>query len=232
MPNPDRSRHDGSSPAIDPPASGNHRHRPNRHWSAKDGTFPDASIVATCQSGGAHYFTGFVARLNRAPADTGAASGRNLNRPRLAPPRDGRMASALAQHFPIAAGRDQQLHEGFAPHARPTAPNPNISKIESRFGPRPPNKPSAPVQIIRRLREFVAAGESEKRVSNAFPKLIEEAGALGLAGAREKGRASFVSIWHPEHDLGCWTGIQIKHGYGQTGFANALEARCSHRAAR
>src|ERR1700692_2906157 len=41
-------------------------------------------------------------------------------------------------------------------------------------------------QIIRRLRDFVSRGESEKRVES-LSKLIEEAGALGLTGAREQG---------------------------------------------
>ncbi|WP_298225506.1 PAS domain S-box protein [Acidocella sp.] len=39
-------------------------------------------------------------------------------------------------------------------------------------------------QIIRHLREFVARGETEKRAEN-LPKLIEEASALALIGARE-----------------------------------------------
>ena len=41
-------------------------------------------------------------------------------------------------------------------------------------------------QVIRHLREFVARGESERHVE-ALPKLIEEASALALVGAKEKG---------------------------------------------
>ncbi|MCE7030913.1 PAS domain-containing sensor histidine kinase [Jiella avicenniae] len=41
-------------------------------------------------------------------------------------------------------------------------------------------------EIIRRLREFVARGESERQVEN-LPKLIEEANALALLGAKETG---------------------------------------------
>jgi two-component system, LuxR family, sensor kinase FixL len=41
-------------------------------------------------------------------------------------------------------------------------------------------------QIIRRLREFVSRGESERRVENLV-KLIEEASALALVGAKEAG---------------------------------------------
>ncbi len=47
-------------------------------------------------------------------------------------------------------------------------------------------------QIIRRLREFVARGESERQVENLV-KLIEEASALALVGVKESGvRVSFA----------------------------------------
>jgi two-component system sensor kinase FixL len=51
-------------------------------------------------------------------------------------------------------------------------------------------------QIIRRLREFVAHGENEKRVESVS-KMIEEASALALVGAGETGirvRFSFSSL--------------------------------------
>jgi two-component system sensor kinase FixL len=41
-------------------------------------------------------------------------------------------------------------------------------------------------QIIRRLREFVTKGEADRRIEN-LPKLLEEAGALAMVGAKEKG---------------------------------------------
>jgi two-component system sensor kinase FixL len=41
-------------------------------------------------------------------------------------------------------------------------------------------------QIIRRLRQFVARGESERNVES-LPRLIEEAGALALVGVKETG---------------------------------------------
>ena len=40
--------------------------------------------------------------------------------------------------------------------------------------------------IIRRLRDFVARGETERRIED-LPKLIEEAGALALVGSQEHG---------------------------------------------
>jgi two-component system sensor kinase FixL len=41
-------------------------------------------------------------------------------------------------------------------------------------------------EIIRRLRDFVARGETERRIES-LPKLIEEASALALVGAKEHG---------------------------------------------
>jgi two-component system sensor kinase FixL len=47
-------------------------------------------------------------------------------------------------------------------------------------------------QIIKRLREFVARGESDRQAEN-LTKLIEEASALALVGAKETGaQVSFV----------------------------------------
>ncbi|MBS0331704.1 MAG: PAS domain S-box protein [Proteobacteria bacterium] len=40
--------------------------------------------------------------------------------------------------------------------------------------------------IIRRLRDFVAKGETERRIES-LPKLLEEAGALGMVGAKDRG---------------------------------------------
>ena len=41
-------------------------------------------------------------------------------------------------------------------------------------------------QIIRRLRDFVSRGESERRIES-INKLVEEASALALVGAKERG---------------------------------------------
>jgi two-component system sensor kinase FixL len=47
--------------------------------------------------------------------------------------------------------------------------------------------------IVRRLREFIARGEIEKRVEN-LPELIEEAAALALIGARERGVTARIDL--------------------------------------
>jgi two-component system sensor kinase FixL len=63
-------------------------------------------------------------------------------------------------------------------------------------------------QIIRRLRDFVSRGESEKRVESVA-KLIEEASALALVGAKEHGvRIRFV--FDPSTDLVLADKVQIQ----------------------
>jgi two-component system sensor kinase FixL len=41
-------------------------------------------------------------------------------------------------------------------------------------------------EIIRRMRAFVSKGEAERRIEN-LPQLLEEAGALAMLGAKERG---------------------------------------------
>lgn len=63
-------------------------------------------------------------------------------------------------------------------------------------------------QIIRRLREFVARGESERRIES-LPKLIEDASMLALVGAREHGIAVTFRL-DPAADLVLADRIQIQ----------------------
>jgi len=63
-------------------------------------------------------------------------------------------------------------------------------------------------QIIRRLRDFVARGESERRVEN-ITKLVEEASALALVGAKDQAiRVRFR--FDPLVDLALADKIQIQ----------------------
>jgi two-component system sensor kinase FixL len=62
--------------------------------------------------------------------------------------------------------------------------------------------------IIRRLRDFVARGEGERRVEN-ISKLVEEASALALVGAKELGvRVRFQ--FDPDADLVLADRVQIQ----------------------
>ncbi len=63
-------------------------------------------------------------------------------------------------------------------------------------------------QIIRRLRDFVARGESERRVES-ITKLVEEASALALVGVKDLGiRVQFQ--FNPEIDLVLADRVQVQ----------------------
>ncbi|HYD11466.1 MAG TPA: PAS domain S-box protein [Allosphingosinicella sp.] len=63
-------------------------------------------------------------------------------------------------------------------------------------------------EIIRRLRDFVARGEADRHVES-LPKLIEEASALALVGAKEHG-VSVRYAMDPEVDLVLADRVQIQ----------------------
>ena len=63
-------------------------------------------------------------------------------------------------------------------------------------------------EIIRRLRDFVARGEAERRVES-LPKLIEEASALALVGAKEHG-IRVLFRFSPDVDLVLADKVQIQ----------------------
>ena len=131
----------------------------------------------------------------------------------------GEMASALAHELnqPLAAisnymkGSRRLLAD---------SSDPNRAKIENALD-RAAEQALRAGQIIRRLRDFVARGESEKRVES-LSKLIEEAGALGLTGAREQGVQLRFNL-NPEHDLVLVDRVQIQQVLVNL-FRNALEA--------
>src|ERR1035441_9070026 len=136
----------------------------------------------------------------------------------------GEMASALAHELnqPLAAISNymkgsRRLLAGSA--------DPNTPKIESAMD-RAAEQALRAGQIIRRLRDFVSRGESEKRVES-LSKLIEEAGALGLAGAREQNVQLRFNL-NPESDLVLVDRVQIQQVLVNL-FRNALEAMAQSR---
>jgi phosphoglycerate-specific signal transduction histidine kinase len=118
----------------------------------------------------------------------------------------GEMASALAHELnqPLAAISNYMKGSR---RLLASSTDPNASKIEEAL-----NKAAEQAiragQIIRRLRDFVARGESEKRVES-ISKLIEEASALGLVGARERGVLLKFNL-NPSIDLVVADRVQIQ----------------------
>lgn len=76
-------------------------------------------------------------------------------------------------------------------------------------------------EIIRRLRDFVARGETEKRVES-IGRLVDEAGALGLVGARDRG-VRIVYALDAAHDAILADKVQIQQVLLNL-MRNALEA--------
>ena len=222
MPNPDRVRHDGYL--------ARYRSTGERHiigigrivtGQRKDGTtFPMHLAIGEMQSGGAPYFTGFVRDLTehqQTQARLQELQSELVHVSRLSAM--GEMASALAHELnqPLAAISNYMKGSR---RLLSTSSDPNISKIESALD-RAAEQAIRAGQIIRRLRDFVARGESEKRIES-ISKLIEEAGALGLSGAREQGVQLRFNL-DPEHDLVLVDRVQIQQVLVNL-FRNALEA--------
>lgn len=152
----------------------------------KDGsTFPMELSVGEMRSGGQRYFTGFIRDLTErqqtetrlqelqselvhmsrftALGDMASTLAHELNQPLTAITNYLKGCHRILQRF--EGDEFQLLRDGVNQAAEQAL----------RAG-----------QVIRHLREFVARGESERHVE-ALPKLIEEASALALVGAKEKG---------------------------------------------
>ncbi len=63
-------------------------------------------------------------------------------------------------------------------------------------------------EIIRRLRDFVARGETERRIES-LNKLLEEASALALVGTRDRG-VRVTYLFDPTLDLVLVDKVQIQ----------------------
>jgi two-component system, LuxR family, sensor kinase FixL len=176
--------------------------------------------IGEMQSGGVPYFTGFVRDLTehqQTQARLQELQSELVHVSRLSAM--GEMASALAHELnqPLAAISNYMKGSR---RLLAASSDPNRSKIEGALD-RAAEQAIRAGQIIRRLRDFVSRGESEKRVES-LSKLIEEAGALGLTGAREQGVQLRFNL-NPEHDLVLVDRVQIQQVLVNL-FRNALEA--------
>jgi two-component system sensor kinase FixL len=167
----------------------------------KDGsTFPMELAVGEMRSGGIRYFTGFIRDLTeRQQTETRLQELQSelVHMSRFTAL--GEMASTLAHEInqPLTAitnylkgcRRILERMEGDEVPMLREAVN-EAGEQALRAG-----------QVIRHLREFVARGESERHVEN-LPKLIEEASALSLVGAKEQGvRVAFQFDPHAPYVL-------------------------------
>jgi two-component system sensor kinase FixL len=152
----------------------------------RDGsTFPMELAVGEMNSGGRRYYTAFIRDLTerqQTEARLQELQSELVHISRLSAM--GEMASALAHELnqPLAAltnylkGSRRLLDRSGAPQTAVIRDALEKAAQQSlRAG-----------EIIRRLRDFVGHGGAEKRIESA-KKLIEEASALALVGAKERG---------------------------------------------
>jgi two-component system sensor kinase FixL len=209
MPNPHRDQHDGYLARY--LATG------ERHiigigrivvGQRKDGsTFPMHLTIGEMATGGKHYFTGFIrdltdqqlteARLRELQAEVTHMSRFTAL---------GEMASTLAHEInqPLTAINNYlrgcvRLAGRLGGESAPA-----LQDALARAG----DQALRAGQIIRRLREFVARGDSERRIEN-LPRLIEDASTLALVGARENAIAVSFRL-DPRAELVVVDRIQIQ----------------------
>jgi len=151
----------------------------------KDGsTFPMELAVGEMRTGDRRYFTGFVRDLTERQATERRlqdVQSELVHVGRLTAM--GEMASALAHELnqPLSAvanyvkGSIRLLDQEPLDREKIRGALSNAGDQALRAG-----------QIIRRLRDFVGKGEAERRIEN-LPQLLEEAGALAMVGAKERG---------------------------------------------
>ncbi len=173
----------------------------------KDGsTFPMELAVGEMLVSDDRFFTGFIRDLTerqRTETRLQELQSELVHISRLTAL--GEMASALAHELnqPLSAianylkGSKMLLERKVVPHNRVADAVDRAAREALRAG-----------EIIRRLRDFVSRGETERRIES-LPKLIEEASALALVGAKEHGiRVRFD--FDPSVDLVLADKVQIQ----------------------
>jgi two-component system sensor kinase FixL len=171
----------------------------------KDGsTFPMELAVGEMRSGDRHFFTGFIRDITHRQASEARLQSELVHISRLTAM--GQMASALAHELnqPLLA------IVGYMKGSRRLLESSGEDRSDllrdalDKAG----DQALRAGQIIRRLREFVGRGDSERRIEG-IKKLIEEASALALVGTKDQGiRVRFQ--FDPTIDLVVVDKVQIQ----------------------
>jgi two-component system sensor kinase FixL len=186
MPEPDRSAHDGYLARY-------YRTGERRiigvervvQGERRDGrTFPMELAVGEVRTERGRFFTGFVRDLTErqaAEARVQALQGELVHISRVTAM--GEMASALAHELnqPLSA-INNYLRGSTRMLGRPAPDLQRLADALAKAG----EQALRAGEIIRRLREFVARGETERRIES-LRSVVEEASALALVGAAEHG---------------------------------------------
>ena len=152
----------------------------------KDGsTFPMKLEVGEMRSGERRFFTGFIRDLTERQQTEDQLHDLQTELARLSRlTAMGEMASTLAHEINQPLSAISNYLQGCNRLLEPVE-HPNVPKIRDALAETTKQTLRAG-HIIRQLREFVARGETEKRPEN-ISKLVEEASALALVGAKEEG---------------------------------------------
>jgi two-component system sensor kinase FixL len=152
----------------------------------RDGsTFPMKLEVAEMRSGEQRFFTGFIRDLTERQETEHQLQELQTELARLSRlTAMGEMASTLAHEINQPLSAISNYLQGCNRLLQPVE-HPNVPKIRDALAETTKQTLRAG-HIIRQLREFVARGETEKR-AEPISKLIEEASALALVGAKEAG---------------------------------------------
>ena len=193
----------------------------------KDGsTFPLELAVGEMKAGGERFFTGFIRDLTerqQAEARLQELQNELVHVSRLTAL--GEMASALAHELnqPLSAIANY-LKGSRMLLARDEVPQSKVADAVERAAA----EALRAGDIIRRLRDFVARGETERTIES-LPKLVEEASALALVGAKEHGiRVRYA--FSPEVDLVLADKVQIQQVVLNL-VRNAVDALSDHSSA-
>jgi two-component system, LuxR family, sensor kinase FixL len=152
----------------------------------KDGsTFPMELAVGEMSSGGKRFFTGFIRDLSerqQTESRLQELQSELMQISRLTAM--GEMASALAHELnqPLSAITNYLKGSRRLLDKRPDAETRVVSDALDRAA----EQAMRAGDIIRRLRDFVSRGETERRIERVA-KLIDEASAIALVGAKERG---------------------------------------------
>jgi two-component system, LuxR family, sensor kinase FixL len=164
----------------------------------KDGsTFPMKLEVGEMRSGDGRFFTGFIRDLTERQRTERQLQELQTELARLSRlTAMGEMASTLAHEINQPLSAISNYLQG-CNRLLETIDHPNAPKVRDALAETTKQTLRAG-QIIRQLREFVTHGETERHPEDVN-KLVEEASALGLVGAKEEG---VKAIFHCDNRVG------------------------------
>ncbi len=154
----------------------------------KDGsTFPIELAVGEAPNGdGRRMYTGFIRDLSErqsTEARLQELQSELVHMSRLTAL--GEMSSALAHELNQPLSAIANYLKGIRRLLEPTAGDPSQAKVQDALN-RATEQALRAGEVIRRLRDFVRRGETERRIES-LAKIVEEASALAFVGAKEHG---------------------------------------------